>query len=413
MVVLNSTDFVLLFRIAFDTFYFTKEIIIVMGKSILFLFMFLMSSAGVFAQGYYDDMYYTPSAEKESVEEEVSLDSSNDNYIKESDDREYGNGDIVAGRDVDEYNRRYAPDPVAEPVDTVASRVKSSKSYYSAEYDDEGWVNGFNGSQSDYEYSTRIIRMSSPSLAIHVSSPLYWDVVYGSSSFDWNVYVDGIYAYAFPTFSNPLWWDWRYSYPYYGFYNRWYYSYYSGFYGGYPYYWGGWHHHHYYPYYGYGCYPHYGYYPHYGWHGSAGYYNGNKVYRNNYRTGSSGRTGSTGNRVGTTTRRSSSGSYNGTVRRSSINNSGTVRRSSSTYDRRSSSNSSWSGFDDNSSSSSSFDSSPRRSSSTYNRRSSTFNSSFDSGSSNRRSSYSSPSRSGSYNSSRSSYTPSSRSGSRR
>lgn len=376
-----------------------------MGKSILFLFMFLMSSVGAYAQGYYDDMYYTPSAEKENVEKEVSLYSGNDNYSEEYDNNEYVNSGIVAGRDVDEYNRRYVSEPVAEPVDSAALSVRGSKGYYDDEYSDEGWINGFNGSQSDYEYSTRIIRMSSPSLAIHISSPYYWDVVYGSSSFDWNVYVDGSYAYAFPTFSNPLWWDWRYGHSYYGFYNRWYYPYYPGLYaGGYPYYWGGWHHH-YYPYHG--CYPYYGHY--YPWHGSSVYYSGNRVYNNSYRTGSSGRVTSSGNRVGTSTRQSSAT----TARRSSINSYGTDRRNTSTYNRRSETNDSWSGFDSNNNSSSSFDTGVRRSSSTYNRRSSTVNSGFNSGSSNRSSSFASPSRSGSYNSSRSSYTPSSRSGSRR
>ena len=39
----------------------------------------------------------------------------------------------------------------------------------------------------------------------------YWDVVYGLDTWNWNVYTDGMYAYAFPTFSNRLWWDWRYN----------------------------------------------------------------------------------------------------------------------------------------------------------------------------------------------------------
>ena len=64
-------------------------------------------------------------------------------------------------------------------------------------------MNGeFEGSQDDYEYATRIIRFRNPRYAISISSPLYWDVVYGLNSWDWNVYTDGLYAYAFPTFTN-------------------------------------------------------------------------------------------------------------------------------------------------------------------------------------------------------------------
>ena len=60
------------------------------------------------------------------------------------------------------------------------------------------WVNGFEGSQDDYEYAMRIVRFRNPRYAIPVSSPLYWDVVYGLPSWDWNVYDDGLYAYVFP-----------------------------------------------------------------------------------------------------------------------------------------------------------------------------------------------------------------------
>ena len=60
------------------------------------------------------------------------------------------------------------------------------------------WVNGFEGSQDDYEYAMRIVRFRNPRYAIPVSSPLYWDVVYGLPSWDWNVYDDGLYALRFP-----------------------------------------------------------------------------------------------------------------------------------------------------------------------------------------------------------------------
>lgn len=129
-------------------------------------------------------------------------------------------------RDVDEYNRRYDS--------RNNDFVMENDTLYINEKEDDGldgeWVNGeFEGSQDDYEYATRIIRFRNPRYAISISSPLYWDVVYGLNSWDWNVYTDGLYAYAFPTFTNRLWWDWRYNsygwggYPYYGWgWNSWY-----------------------------------------------------------------------------------------------------------------------------------------------------------------------------------------------
>ena len=94
----------------------------------------------------------------------------------------------------------------------------------------------------------RIVRFRSPAYAIPISSPLYWDVVYGAfPSWDWNVYDDGLYAYVFPTYTNPLWWDWRWNWSIAG--PRWGYGwgwhspwYYGGWYSSYWYggYWGGW-----------------------------------------------------------------------------------------------------------------------------------------------------------------------------
>ena len=173
-------------------------------------------------------------------------------------------------RDIDEYNRRYTSreNTFSMQNDTLYIEEKP--------YGERGeWVNGFEGSQDDYEYARRIVRFRSPAYAIPRSSPLYWDVVYGAyPSWDWNVYDDGLYAYVFPTFSNPLWWDWRWNWsiagPRWGYgwgwhspwyYGGWYSSYwYGGYWGGwYAGYWGPWHHHPY-PYWGGG-----------GWHHRPGF----------------------------------------------------------------------------------------------------------------------------------------------
>lgn len=81
-------------------------------------------------------------------------------------------------RDVDEYNRRYdaKDNEFAMEDDTLYVKEKAVS-------DPDGeWVNGFNGSQDDYEYAERIIRFRNPRFAVSISSPLYWDIVYGTNS---------------------------------------------------------------------------------------------------------------------------------------------------------------------------------------------------------------------------------------
>lgn len=156
-------------------------------------------------------------------------------------------------RDVDEYNRRYTSRDNTFTMENDTLYIEEKP------YNERGeWVNGFEGTQDDYEYAMRIIRFRNPRYAIPVSSPLYWDVVYGLPSWEWNVFDDGLYAYAFPTFSNRLWWDWRWNYPYGSswalgswyspWHNYWYGNYWYGGWGGYwGGYWGHHHHHHWYP----------------------------------------------------------------------------------------------------------------------------------------------------------------------
>lgn len=216
-------------------------------------------------------------------------------------------------RDVDEYNRRYSSRENTFAVENDTLYIEEKP------YGERGeWVSGFEGSKDDYEYAMRIVRFRSPRYAIPVSSPLYWEVISGVyPSWDWNVYDDGLYAYVFPTYTNPMWWDWRWNWgvsgPRWGFgiygsgwsfgwgsswYSPWYSPHwYGGYWGGYwgPGYWGpGWHHHHHYP--------------HYGWSGPAYNYNnrregvrvpghsGSMANRPSYRNGLDNR-GRTGGRV--------------------------------------------------------------------------------------------------------------------
>ena len=181
-----------------------------MKKIVYFLLFALCLPIGLLAQSVDDDLYFVPSKDKQEKKETP---------VKKETKQQVTNIYTSPGttvvvqdrkgktRDVDEYNRRYdaRDNEFVMDNDTLYIKEKSNPDL------DGEWVTGeFDGTQEDYEYAERIIRFRNPRFAISISSPLYWDVVYGPNSWDWNVYTDGMYAYAFPTFSNPLWWDWRY-----------------------------------------------------------------------------------------------------------------------------------------------------------------------------------------------------------
>lgn len=137
------------------------------------------------------------------------------------------------------------------------------------------YLNGFKGTESDLEYAERIRRFHNPKYEIFAGDPRYNDIYFLNDN-DWNVYIDGSYAYVTPTWTNPYWWNYNYSpygYGYWGLgigFNNWFSPWgYDSFYGGYGYGYG--------DYYGYG----YG----YGGYGGYGYNNwGNNWYgRNNDR----------------------------------------------------------------------------------------------------------------------------------
>ncbi len=175
------------------------------------------------AQSVDDDLYYTPkkSASKSTQKTTVTTTTrQTTRTVKVNND---GAVNVVAPnattivvrdrsgrtRDVDEYNRRYSSKENTFSVENDTLYIDERQ-----DSDLQGeWIEGFDGSADDYEYATRIIRFQNPRYAIPVSSPLYWDIVYARNyvPWDWNIYVDGLYAYVFPTFTNSLWWDWRYN----------------------------------------------------------------------------------------------------------------------------------------------------------------------------------------------------------
>ncbi len=315
-------------------------------KKIVFLSLFALCLPWTLvAQSVDDDLYYVPSKKKKEVKQEKKVAEPMEEIVIKSDApttvySSRGNTTVVVKerkgnvRDVDEYNRRYDSrnNNFVMENDTLYIEEKEQP-----ELDGEWIGNRFEGSEDDYEYATRIIRFRNPRYAISISSPLYWDVVYGLNSWEWNVYTDGLYAYAFPTFTNRLWWNWRYNshgwwggYPYYGWgWNSWY-----GPSWNFGYSWGGWYggswwgyHHHYHPY-------------NDGWYHGGGYWKGSdrwssgSVYTNRR---SSGPSHVYRNSVGSTRRSSQYINSGETVRRSMQNNQenvGQIRRSASDGTRR-------------------------------------------------------------------------------
>lgn len=314
-------------------------------KKIVWMLLFVACLPfGLMAQNANDDLYFVPKKkekkekkaekpakvvveEKKSTSSTIYLTPGTTVVVKDVE------GNV---RDVDEYNRRYTSRDNTFTMENDTLYIEEKP------YDERGeWVNGFQGSQSDYEYAMRIVRFRNPAFGIPVSSPLYWDVVYGLPSWNWNVFDDGYYAYVFPTFSNSLWWDWRYSW-HFSWSSAWHYN---GWYWHHPYmglshwyhpygYHDHWYHAHWHP-----AHTHH---PHYGWAGVGGYWgnrrplNGSSVYNPGVHSGryqnsyARNRTSSSASnrRVVSAENRSSRNNYLNGTSQSSNRSEGTVRRSS-------------------------------------------------------------------------------------
>lgn len=213
-----------------------------------------MASTGV----YYDDIYYAPDLTKETMEQAFapvpSIAKEEQKEIKQEERqliRSYQSSDLAKEqrdtRDFSDIQQKYASILADEDKDEVDSLI-----YYNEETG--YWVGGFDGSEMDRDYAERLIRFHGPFTRIPYWSSLYDQFVYFDDP-NWNVYVDGNYAYVFPTWSNP-WYDryrydrwntpWHFSFGYssfwgdpfyYGYYGiGWYDPFYSPFYYGWPYY---------------------------------------------------------------------------------------------------------------------------------------------------------------------------------
>lgn len=176
-------------------------------KQIIFLLMMFLLPNGIIAQ--VDDLYYVPT--KKKVKTEIKIKSVSDNVIPTNNASQYGTNivrigkttknNLINGIDEDEYNRRntYQTDTVYEDFIDEENSDSTEEIYV----DDSDF-------DSDYVYSSRIVRFHSPRRAVILSSPLYWDVVYNSGLDNWIIYDDGVYWNVYSDYTIP-WissWNW-------------------------------------------------------------------------------------------------------------------------------------------------------------------------------------------------------------
>jgi hypothetical protein len=301
----------------------------IIGAGVAMLLITACSTSRTASVGvYYDDIYYVPGENRDRPEKMFSEVPAISNEALKAEKKE-----LAAQRREYEANSQAQQDTrdfsaIQEEYVALLGNENHTEVDTLLYYDDETgyWVNEFNGSQMDRDYAERLIRFHGPTIRIPYHSPFYSEVVY-FNHYDWNVYVDGNYAYAVPSWTN-RWYDHYY-------YNNWYSPYswhfgwnwgynnwYFGYGWNYPYYGYGWG----YPYYGWG-YPYYGYGSYYGWGHNHGHYwassdrntyrgprtgmgsstrlEGTRGLRNDVRSTVRERGASTASRAGTTSRSSS------------------------------------------------------------------------------------------------------------
>ncbi len=87
-------------------------------------------------------------------------------------------------RNIDEYNRRYSNNTSTSSISEITYSDNNAvwvDTVYIEKSNDIAYAEGYSDASQDYEYALRMIRFRSPRLSFHISSPFYWDVVYGSS----------------------------------------------------------------------------------------------------------------------------------------------------------------------------------------------------------------------------------------
>lgn len=245
---------------------------------LIILSMLVTGFAGAGSYIVEDDIYYNPNDKNPVVEKKEK------EAQKELQEKAAVKKTLMATsdnhfRDVDEYNRRGESSDMT--LEDIAANQKEDYVEYNVvdENGDDGYyLNGFNGSDSDYEYALRIRRFHNPKFVVSVSDPFYSDIYFLDNN-DWNVYISDNYAWVTPTWTNPWYWNYTWApYSYSSLSWRWNFGF-----GSWGFSWG-------YGYPGWGYNPYWGWagpwYSHWGWgghHHHPGYYPGHRPGWNNGR----------------------------------------------------------------------------------------------------------------------------------
>ena len=165
---------------------------------LIILSMLVTGFAGAGSYIVEDDIYYNPNDKNPVVEKKEK------EAQKELQEKAAVKKTLMATsdnhfRDVDEYNRRGESSDMT--LEDIAANQKEDHVEYNVvdENGDDGYyLNGFNGSDSDYEYALRIRRFHNPKFVVSVSDPFYSDIYFLDNN-DWNVYISDNYAWVTPT----------------------------------------------------------------------------------------------------------------------------------------------------------------------------------------------------------------------
>ncbi len=174
-------------------------------NSKLFLTLALSLSATFAVQAQDDDdLYFTPT-KKSQTTTPVSKRSSyaQDRYAGSSGNASSRTFQVYNGnsRNDDEYNRRYSGYAGSWQTGSIDSLSADSLDA-EMEYEDSSQGYDLEDPECDYAYSRRILRFHSPRFGFAISSPYYWDLVYG-----WGVY-DYLYDPYYDYFYDPFYWSW-------------------------------------------------------------------------------------------------------------------------------------------------------------------------------------------------------------
>ena len=177
---------------------------------LIILSMLVTGFAGAGSYIVEDDIYYNPNDKNPVVEKKEK------EAQKELQEKAAVKKTLMATsdnhfRDVDEYNRRGESSDMT--LEDIAANQKEDYVEYNVvdENGDDGYyLNGFNGSDSDYEYALRIRRFHNPKFVVSVSDPFYSDIYFLDNN-DWNVYISDNYAWVTPTWTNPWYWNYTWA----------------------------------------------------------------------------------------------------------------------------------------------------------------------------------------------------------